>query len=581
MAMQRLPEALACHDEALRLDPRHFEARINRSSVLQRLGRIQEAIADVGLALDARPDSALALTNAGNLRLALDQNAEALISFERALAVAPRDVDACYGRGAALLALGRSEEAVEAFLAVLRARPDHPHALGHLFKWRMQRCEWTDYGSTSTALHKALSQNPRFVNPLITLLFDDPELSLRCATNFVAEYHPRDPCLGPPSPRHSGSRLRIAYVSADFSEHPVSELLIGPLERHDRSRFEILGVSLRLRGGGTFEKRVRGAFDAVVDVAGWSDQDIARWMRESGVDIAIDLMGPTVGQRLGIFACRGAPLQVAFLGHAGTVGAPYIDYLIADPTVIPAGNERWFVEAVARLPHCLLPNDDRREIGPRPERHEAGLPERGLVLCAFTQTHKINPPMFEIWMRLLGAAPDGVLWLRDPGAEAGANLRREAVARGIDARRLVFAPRLAGRAAHLGRQQLADLYLDTLPYNAHSTTCDALWSGVPVLTCMGNTMASRVAASALRAIGLPELISDSLEAYERAGVLLVTEPARLAALRARLAENRRSAPLFDTESYTRALEEAYIRMNAHASAGGEPRSFDVVGRAPG
>ena len=320
---------------------------------------------------------------------------------------------------------------------------------------------------------------------------------------------------------------------------------------------------------------MRGAFDRFIEVTERNDRDVARMLRDLEVDVAVDLMGFTEGMRLGIFAHRCAPVQVNYLGYAGTTGAPYMDYLLADEVVVPRGQEQWYSERIVRLPHCYLPNDGRREIGIVPTRAEAGLPEHGLVFCAFTNAFKINPPVFAIWMRLLRNVPGSVLWLRGMAAEARENLRREAQSHGVEPDRLVFAPYAPNMAAHLARQSLADLYLDTLPYNAHSTTCDALWAGVPVLTCMGEGFASRVAASALNAVGLPELVANSLEQYEGKALELAQDPQRLRELRAKLAQQRIASPLFDTAGYCHQLEAAYRAMNQRVLRGEAPAGFAV------
>jgi predicted O-linked N-acetylglucosamine transferase (SPINDLY family) len=321
---------------------------------------------------------------------------------------------------------------------------------------------------------------------------------------------------------------------------------------------------------------VRGAFDRCIDVGNRSDLEIASEARQWGIDIAVDLMGITDGSRLGIFARRAAPVQVSYLGYPATLGAPYMDYLLADAVVIPPELQSGYSKQVLRLPYCFLLNDERRPLAPQPTRTAAGLPEQGLVFCAFTQARKLNPPMFEVWMRLLRQVDGSVLWLRDMGVKVRQNLAREARFRGIASERLIYAPRIASTAEHLGRQGLADLYLDTLPYNAHSTACDALWAGVPVLTCAGRSFAARVAASALRAVGLPELIAHSLQEYEQRALELALQPTVLQALRLRLAEQRVASPLFDTSGYTRHLEAAYLAIHARAARGERPSSFSVA-----
>jgi predicted O-linked N-acetylglucosamine transferase (SPINDLY family) len=563
LALQRLEEARECYSRALKVNPQCVEALMNRSSVLQRQRQLEAALEDCECALELAPESVLALGNAGNVLLGLDRVPAALACFDRAFALAPGDCSALHGRGASLLKLERFEEAAQAFAQLLRLQPDHHSALGNLFHLRMEQCDWHEYGELSSRVIESLRRTKKFVNPLSLLLVEDAETTLACARAFVEEMLPLELNPGPfppPAGFQDRNKIRVAYVSADFCDHPVSQLLVGVLERHDREAFEVIGVALRPRRSGSFEQRVHDAFDRWIDASGMSDREVAELMREWGVDIALDLMGFTEGSRLGIFGHRAAPVQVSYLGYAGTVGAPFMDYLLADEVVIPPDHERWYDERVVRLPHCYLPTDDRRLVAMPPTRGEAGLPPQGFIFCAFTKAHKINPPVFDVWMRLLRETDGSVLWLRDMGAAARANLTREAGRLGVDGSRLVFAPRVASSAEHLGRLALADLYLDTQPHNAHSTTCDALWAGVPVLTCLGSTFASRVAASALAAAGLPELITHSLAEYERCALDLVRRPERLGVLRSRLTFEGRQSPLFDTAGYTGHLEAAFRRM---------------------
>jgi protein O-GlcNAc transferase len=396
---------------------------------------------------------------------------------------------------------------------------------------------------------------------------DSAAEQLQCARTFAAYASP--PATAPlwKGERYDHDRIRVAYVSTDFREHVVLHLLAPLLEHHDARRFHTVGVSLGGNDESAVAVRARGALGEFVDVTGASDLEAAKRLRELEADIVVDLTGYTQGSRSGVFAHRAAPVQVSYLGYAGTSGAPYMDYLLADEVVIPSGDERYYSERIVRLPHCYLPNDDRREIGPAPTRAQAGLPESGLVLCAFTNAYKINPPVFDVWMKLLREVPRSVLWLRGMGSEARENLLREAQARGVEVERLIFAPHVKGMAEHLGRHRLADLYLDTLPYNAHSTACDALWSGVPVLTCAGRSFASRVAASALTAVGLPELITHSLGEYESRALELAQQPQRLLELRGRLEQQRLSSPLFDTARFCRHLENCFRTMHQQKLSG--------------
>jgi len=590
--LQRLDEALSDLDAALEIRPAFPEALNNRGNVLRDMRRLREALVSFEAALTLRPGFIVAQCNRGHTLLDLLLHEEALESFDTALALAPDDGEALFGRALALLNLrtrlpeaaadfdraadrgmDRSEclvgkaaalaqmkqhsEAAACLAEVLRLTPERSYVLGSLLYSRLQAVDWSEYGTLKDSLLRQLAAGRKVTYPLSLLpVADSLELSLAAARMFA----PPGESLAlvvqwPDSPRSAKKPIRIAYISADFRDHPVSHLLVGVLEQHDRERFEVIGVSLRASDGSEMGGRVRAAFDQYIDAGFRSDNEIAEALRELQVDIAIDLMGYTDGCRPGIFAHRAAPVQVNYLGYPGTSGAPFMDYLIADAVVIPPGNERWYTEEVIRLPGCCLPNDSQRPIGSAPTREQAGLPADGFVFCAFTNVYKINPPVFDVWMRLLRQIPDSVLWLR--AMDAPSRLLQEATARGVDPQRLVFAPHVASMAEHLGRHRLADLYLDTFPYNAHSTACDALWAGVPVLTCSGRTYAARAAGSVLTTAGLPELITKDLQEYEDRALQLARDPSQLQALRQRLT---RQSALFDTRAYCRNLETAYLRM---------------------
>ena len=613
-ALRRFDEALSSIDAGLLIKPAFPEALNNRGNVLRDLGRLEEAVASFDAALAIRPGFVLAHGNRGHALLDLKRPRAALAAFSTVLQIVPDDGEALFGHASALLQLRygleeaiaefdraaaggidrvetlvgkaaalaelqRQGEAAACLAELLLIAPDREYIHGSLTRARMQICDWGNLPALIDELSALVRQGRRATHPQSLLsLTDSPDLQQACARVFVHDKYPQDLALGPCRSvveESRGARIRVAYLSADFSDHPVSQLLVGVLERHDRERFEVIGVSLRAGRGGAFEDRVRRAFDRFLDVAELGDREVAAQLRELRVDIAVDLMGFTQDLRLGIFAHRAAPVQVTYLGYAGTLSAPYMDYLLADDVVIPVGEERWYGEQVVRLPHSYLPNDDQREIGAKPTRAQAGLPESGLVLCAFTSAYKINPPIFAIWMQLLREAQGSILWLRQMTAEAHDNMHREAQRRGIAPERLVFAPHMANMTEHLGRLGLADLYLDTLPYNAHSTACDALWAGIPVLTCAGRGFAARVAASALTAVGLPQLITHSLEEYQRRGRELTQDPQQLQLLKAHLAANRTSSPLFDTPRFCRHLESAYVTMHERAVRGEKPVGFAV------
>jgi predicted O-linked N-acetylglucosamine transferase (SPINDLY family) len=594
MALKRPEDAAANYSRALQCKPDCAEALINRCAALLALRRPAESLLDAEAATRLAPRSRLAFNNAANALLELGRLEEALAHLEAAQQLEPAATDTIYNRGVVLRRLRRFGESANCFEDLLRFSPDREYALGYLFQLRMDACDWTDYESLTRRIITALAGRKRVINPMTLLLLDLPAEQRACAQSFAADQWPEESSLGPcaalksldaaaaspaaPAAIDATRKLRVAYVSADFREHPVSYLLVGVLERHDRAHVEVIGVSLAPVEDGPFGRRVRRAFDHYIEAANRTDREIALLLRELRVDIAVDLMGYTEGMRLGIFAHRTAPVQVGYLGYAGTLGVPYVDYLLADAVVIPPGLESTVTEAIVRLPDCYLPNDDRREMAAPATRSRAGLPAGAFVFCAFTNACKLNPPVFAVWLRLLREVPGSVLWLSSMGAEARDHLQREAGRCAIDPGRLVFAPRVAGIAEHLARLSCADLFLDTLPYNAHSTACDALWAGVPVITCAGQSFASRVAASALTAVGLAGLITRNLAQYELQALELARHPEQLQVLRAKLAANRATAPLFDTVRYIHHLETAYRTMHERAVQGMPPCGFSVSSR---
>jgi predicted O-linked N-acetylglucosamine transferase (SPINDLY family) len=357
-----------------------------------------------------------------------------------------------------------------------------------------------------------------------------------------------------PQRRHSHERLRVAYLSPDLREHPVAHALVGVIEQHDRRRFDVLGVSLAASDASPVGQRLRAAFHEFVDASTLSAEAIAEMLREREIDVAVDLAGHTAGARPAIFASRPATVQVNYLGFPGSTGADFVDFIIADHTVVEPADEPRYSERVLRLPHCYLPFDSTSPRSQARSRDQAGLPERGFVFCAFTNGYKISQRVFDLWMSLLADVPGSILWLREAHADTRGRLEARATARGVQPDRLIFAPYVEGRAEYLARLRCADLFLDTLPYNAHTTAMEALWAGVPVLSSPGSGFAGRVGASVLKAAGLDELVCAGLDDYRERALELARGPERLRALRTRLDEQWAALPVFDTERYTRDLE---------------------------
>lgn len=446
---------------------------------------------------------------------------------------------------------------------------------------KMQLCDWTDletdFAGVLASLHKDIVVGDPFSLLCVPAL---PVDYFRCATLFTKS-PPRAKATRT-DPQYKHDRVRLAYMSSDFRNHSVGHLMAGTFEQHDRDRFELTAVSLIRATNDDMQTRLRGTFERFVDVDGRADREIAEVIRELEIDILVDLNGFTQNSRTPVLAQRPAPIQVSYLGFAGTMGAAYFDYIVADQTVLPPEHAQFYSEKIAWLPNTYMASDNKRIIAAHtPTRRECGLPDNAFVFCCFNQSFKITPDVFRIWTKLLKAIDQSVLWLSSAEAVAVSNLRHQAEQSGVSAERLVFAPRVADMSEHLARQRQADLFLDTLPYNAHTTANEALWVGLPVLTRIGNAFHGRVAASLLRAVGLSELIASSAEDYEARAIELANNPASLSAFRQRLESNRLVAPLFDTKHFTRHIEAAYAAMYERHQAGLEPDHIVVSNLASG
>lgn len=529
---------------------------------LMDLGAHAEALQCFDRALALAPGFALAHFNRGGLMARLHRSAESAAAFRAAIELGLEGADAYYHLGNALLDLKQPKAALLAHEQALARKPDYRFLPGTILNTRRLMCLWEDDAVAVEAIRRQASLGETACDPFVLLgLIDAPDLQRKVAELAVATQHPENGALGPIPRRARGDRIRVGYYSADFHNHATAYLMAELFELHDRAGFEVVGFSFGPDRQDEMRRRIVSALDRFIDVRDQSDLAVARLSRALGIDIAVDLKGHTLEARTGIFSYRAAPVQVNYLGYPGTLGAPYMDYLLADPTLIPADSQRHYAEKVVYLPDSYQVNDARRRITDRSfTRSELGLPAEGFVFCCFNNNHKITPDTFDGWMRILKRVDGSVLWLLEDNPEVVTNLRQEAGRREVDPDRLVFAQRLP-LAEHLARHRAADLFLDTLPYNAHTTASDALWAGVPVLTRMGASFASRVAASLLHAMGLPELITTSQADYEALAIDLAGHPQRLAGIRQALERNRRTAPLFDTPLFARHLESAYRAMH--------------------
>jgi predicted O-linked N-acetylglucosamine transferase (SPINDLY family) len=531
------------HDEAIavfeRLDPgapRDHDFHVEYGEALYRAGRVQESVGQFIASFSCKPDFVPAHARLAN----------------------------------ALARLGLHEEAAEAYRTVAVLSPNDAQSLGNVVHQNQHACRWERVAEDTRRLLDVIERGLAQQTPPFThlALESDAREQLLCARTSAAfefgRIAPLPPSTRPPRPE--GERLRIGYLSNDFHHHATAMLMVEMLERHDRSRFDVRLYSYAHDDGTPMRRRVAASSEHFVDVTRMSDREAAQRIRDDGIDVLVDLKGYTRGSRMHLLAYRPAPVQAQFLGYPGTTGADCVDYVIGDATVTPLSMAECFSERIAQLPDCYQPNDRARPLPPAAPRADCGLPEGAFVFCCFNSNYKITERVFDRWCAVLRAVPGSVLWLYEANPQASRNLLREAAARGVDASRIVFAPFLPVER-HIARLRNADLFLDTLPYNAHTTASDALWAGVPLLTCIGGTFAGRVAASLLRTVGLPQLVTESMDAYERLAIELARDPGALAAIRAHLEAVRGTTPLFDAQRFARSIEALYERMAARHRLG--------------
>jgi protein O-GlcNAc transferase len=563
-----LDEALVCYSKAIAIKPSFAEAFCNRGNALKELKRFEEALASYDMAISLKPNYAEAINNQGTAFQELKLKDEALKSYDMAIAMQPDYVDAHYNRGNLLIELKRLEEALESYNKALALQPDYNFLLGLQLNTRASLCDWRELPEQLASLELALEAERKVIIPFSALgLTDNPKLQYLASKIYGSAKFPASAMLGEIKKRTPDGIIRIGYYSADFRDHVVSDLIVELFELHDSDRFEVYGFSFGRESNDPMRQRISDAFDHFIDVRSKSDVEIAQLSRSLGIDIAIDLGGYTQDSRTGIFALRCAPIQINYLGFPGTMGVDYIDYIIADKTMIPKESQHHYSEKIIYLPHSFQVNDSKRVASKKVfTRAEVGLPESGVVFCCFNNTYKILPETFDSWMRILKAVDVSVLWLFAEQAAAVQNLRHEASIRGVNPDRLVFAKRVK-IDEHLARQSLADLFLDTLPFNAGATASAALWAGLPILTRMGESFTARYAASLLNAMDLPELITQTQAQYEAKAIELANNPLKLAQLKNKVQQNRQTSSLFNCELFTRNIEAAYAEAYRRYHAG--------------
>ena len=566
-------EALSHYEKAIELNPDYFEAYNNLGVAFDKLKNYAQAEKNFNKAIEISPEFAEAYSNLGSTYTDQKKYDEAIPCFEKAIQINPNYAEALKNKGLCLKSQGRLSESLIAFNEALNCNPDLFEAKSERLYLLNNICDWSELDQVKHELPQLGISTPP-VRPFGFLTLEDhPERQLIRASRYVSKTYSVDPIPLPAKPKSKPDKIRIGYFSADFHEHPVSHQIAKVLASHDRSKIEVYAYSFK-QADDNMRKRIIGAVDHFKDVTNMSDRDVALLARDDNIDIAIDLMGYTKNARTNIFALRAAPIQIVYL-YESTMGANFIDYIIADPTTIPNRLKHHYREKIIYLPHTYMPTDNTREISNRPmTRQEMELPEDGFVFCCFNNNYKITPREFDIWMRLLLKVENSVLWLSKSNQWTKSNLQKEARLRGIDPSRLVFT-KWVTRQDHLARHRLADLFLDTFYYNAHSTASDALWAGLPVVTRIGEQFVARVAASLLTAIGLPELIVKTDQEYEALALELATNQSILESIAKKLEKNRRSEPLFKTETYTQNLDQAFEQAYTHYYKGYPPKDIIV------
>ena len=610
MALDRFAEALASFDRGLLLRPDDVKALSDRAAALRQLGRSDEALASCNQALASNPDHVPTLMLRGLLLQEAARLAESLADYDRVLKIDAGNALAWNGRGATLYAMKRDDDALASFERAVNVNPDlaealtncahlrwtlkgdyaaavkalthsiavdphQPYVQGELLHMKMQVADWTGFDREIALIDAGVREGRRVVRPFVYQALSQSPADLQACSRILAASLFSDQTASPRIYEKRHRKIKIGYLSGEFREQATAYLMAGLYECHDRDRFEIIAVDNGGPDASAMRKRLDAAFDSFIDISKLADGDAADRIRAAEIDILVNLNGYFGSPRMGVFARRPAPVQVNYLGFPATLGATYIDYILADPIVIPQGERRFYDEQVVWLPHSYQANDSKRPIAENiPTRAALGLPENAFVFCNFNQSYKLTPQTFSSWMRILKEVDGSVLWLLESKPPFAENLMQAAECHGVARERLIFAPPILADL-HLARLKQADLFLDTLPYNAHTTASDALWAGLPLLTCRGSAFPGRVAASLLHAIGLPELVTDTLDQYEALACKLALDTSLHASIKKKLMDNRLTTPLFDTDRFRRDIEAAYTQMWELAERGESPRGFRV------
>ena len=563
LKLGRLDEAIESYDKAIQIKPDYAEVHNNRGNALLNFNKLNEAIESYDKAIQIKPDYAEAYYNRANALSELRRFNEAVESYDKAIQIKPDSVEFHYNRGIALIKFNKLEDALQSYDRAIKIKPDHNYLLGQYFHLKNKMCDWSNFNENLENLKdKILKLKTASIPWSILSIYDSPLLQKISAETYLKSKYSKTNILKPIIKREPNKKIRIGYFTANFRDHAQSYLLVKALELHDKSKFELIGFSLNPvnKSHDEMYKRISSIFDQFIDVGSKSDIEIVEISRDIKIDIAVDLMGFTQNNKFRIFIKRCAPIQINYLGYPGTSGSNCMDYLIGDKIVIPKENQKFFTEKIAYMPNTYQANGSEKQISKKKfTREEFGLPKNSFVFCCFNQNYKINPETFDLWIEILNSVNNSVLWLFEADPIASKNLKKELEVKGLNPCRIIFAKKMS-QADHLARHQLADLFIDSFPYTAHTTCSDALWAGLPVLTRIGNSFASRVAASLLAAIDLSEMIVKTKKEYKDLAIEIANNKEKLKQIKNKLQKNILTKPLFDTKLFTKNIEELYSIM---------------------
>ena len=559
--LERYDEAIESYDKAIKINPNYIEAHHNKGNILKDLKRFDESISSYDKAIEINPDYYFSFNNRGIIFQHLNHFEKALASYDKAIEINPDYPETYNNKGNILKELKRYDEALTCYEKAIKLKSDFDYMLGKVLNLNMFLCNWIEFDSLIKEINNTIVKKSKVIEPFTFLgLIDNPVFLKLSSEKYIKNNFKKDLEIQSLAKYTNHKKPRIGYFSADFHNHATLHLMMDIFKNHNKSNFDFYGFSFGPQNNDIWNSQVKNYFLKFEDVSNISDKEVAYLSRKLEIDIAIDLKGLTSNSRSGIFSYRAAPIQINYLGYPGTTGADYMDYIIADEVIIPKESSNNYTEKILYLPDCYQPNIKKREISKKSfKRSDFGLPENSFIYCCFNSNYKITPHIFNIWMNILKAVPNSVLWIYKTNETASKNLIKESKAKGVDPKRIIFASYLPNDE-HLKRISFADLFLDTFPCNAHTTASDAVRMCVPIVTLIGKSFASRIASSILNCLDMKELITRDEKEYQNLAIDLARHPKKINEIKDRLIDAISSSPLFDSSKFTKNLENIYLQL---------------------